>query len=76
MPPSGAPERPGLKVFQAGVQRARIQMTEVIRLEAYRLKDNDDDALSEDLGTAMSFFLFLSIGLTFVYLANAPIKAP
>ena len=40
-------------------------MTEVIRLEAYRLKDNDDDALSEELGTTMSFLLFLSFSLTF-----------
>ena len=31
-----------------GAERARIQTTEVIRPEAYRLKD-DDDALSMDL---------------------------
>ena len=44
---------------------------------AYRLKDNNnDDALTEHLGEAMSFFLFLSFSLTFVYLAKAPIKAP
>jgi len=35
----------------------------VIRPEAYRLK-GDDNALSKDLGTAMSFLLFLSFSLT------------
>jgi len=57
-------------------QGSRRLKDEVIRLDAYQLKDNNDDALSEHLGTAMSFFLFLSFSLTFVYLANAPIKAP
>jgi hypothetical protein len=38
---------------------------EGIRPEAYQLKDNDDDALSDDLGIAMSLLLFLSFSLTF-----------
>ena len=39
-------------------------MTKVIRPEAHRLKDDDDDALSMDLRTAMYFTLFLSFSLT------------
>ena len=48
----------------------------MIRPDAYRLKDNNDDALSEHLGTAMLFFHPLSFSLTITYLVYAPAKAP
>jgi len=51
-------------------------MTEVIPPDAYRLKDNDDDALTKHLGTARSFSFPLSFSLTIIYLTHAPIRAP
>ena len=39
-------------------QGSRRLKDEVIRLDTYQLKDDNDDALSEHLGTAMSFLSF------------------
>ena len=48
---------------------------EVIRPDAYRLKDNSDNILSNAWNSYV-IFLPLKFSLTIVYLTFAPIKAP
>jgi len=55
---------------------SRRLKAEVIRPDAHRLKDNDNDVLSKCLEQLCRSFLCLSFSFTIVYLANAPTKAP
>ena len=49
------------------VRGSRRLKPELIRPDAYRLKDNNDDVLSEHLEQLCHFFLFLSFSLTIIH---------